>query len=136
MKKFFFTIALALTGVSLFAQEKTAPRSEFTIELSAPSLEVKAGESKEVAITLNRSKAYAKSKAILGISSGLPQGVTVTFEPAEGVIESSVAKVTVAESVKAGTYTIIFNSIMQQKSKGKMLKLVVGDGAAQISLNQ
>jgi hypothetical protein len=135
MKKIFFTIALALTGVSLHAQEKTVLRSEFAVELSTTSLEVKAGETKDVNIHLNRSKSFSKSKVVLGISSGLPEGVTVTFEPSEGVLENSVAKVAVAPTVKAGTYTLIVNGVMQNKSKGKMLKLVVNDGGQQVSLN-
>jgi hypothetical protein len=136
MKKILLTLTLALISVVVLAQEKTAPRSEFTVELSSPSLEVKPGESKDVTITLNRSKSFAKSKVALGISSGLPEGVTVTFAPAEGVIGSSVATIAVAESAKAGSYTIILNSTMQNKSKGKMLKLVVNENAQQISLNK
>lgn len=136
MKTFFLAVALSLTSVALLAQEKTTPRSEFVVELSTPSLDVKPGESKQVTITLNRSKSFSKSKANLSISSGLPQGVTVTFEPAEGVIESSVATITVAETTKAGNYTLILTGMMQNKSKGKMLKLTVNDGGQQISLNQ
>lgn len=136
MKKFFLTLAMALTVGGLLAQEKTAPRSEFTVELSTASLEVKPGETKEVTITLNRSKSFAKSKVLLSVTSGLPAGVSITFEPAEGVIGSSVAKIALTESVKAGTYTIILNSMMQNKSKGKMLKLVVNESGQEISLNK
>lgn len=128
MKKSILTLLTAFAGLTFVsAQEKTAPQKEYTLELSASTLEVKAGESKDVSITLNRSKAYSKSKAVLGLSSGLPQGVTVTFEPAEGVIENSVAKISVAENAKAGNYLIILNSRLQNKSKGATLKLVVMD---------
>jgi hypothetical protein len=132
MKKYILTIVLAAAAMTAsVAQEKTAPRTEFTVELSTSSLEVKAGETKEITLTLNRSKQYSKSKATLGLSSGLPQGVTVTFEPTDGVLESSVVKVAVAEHAKAGNYMIILNSTMQQKSKGTTLKLIVSEGTGE-----
>ena len=135
MKNVIFTILLAVATTALFAQEKTTPKSEFTVELSATTITAKAGETKTVDITLNRSKSYAKSKAKLGLSSGLPNGVTVEFEPAEGVIESSVAKITLGSEVKAGTYTIILNGVIQNKTKGKTLKLVVNDDSNTVTRN-
>lgn len=132
MKKYILTIVLAAAAITAsVAQEKTAPRTEFTVELSASSLEVRAGETKELTLTLNRSKQYSKSKATLGLSSGLPQGVTITFEPTDGVLESSVVKVAVAEHAKAGNYMIILNSTMQYKSKGATLKLIVTEGTGE-----
>lgn len=132
MKKYILTIVLAAAVLTAsVAQEKTAPRTEFTVELSTSSLEIKAGETKELTLTLNRSKQYSKSKATLGLSSGLPEGVTVTFEPTEGVLDNSIVKVAVAEHTKAGSYMIILNSTMQHKSKGATLKLVVTGGAGE-----
>lgn len=132
MKKYLLTIVLAAAAMTAsVAQEKTAPRTEFTVELSTTSLEVKAGETKELTLTLNRSKQYSKSKATLGLSSGLPQGVTVTFEPTDGVLENSVVKVAVAENAKAGNYMIILNSTIQHKSKGATLKLIVTEGTGE-----
>ena len=135
MKNVICTILFAVATTALVAQEKTTPKSEFTVELSASTVNVKPGETKSVDITLNRSKSYSKSKAKLGLSSGLPSGVTVTFEPSEGVIETSVAKITLSPEVKAGTYTIILNSVIQNKTKGKTLKLVVNDDANAVTLN-
>jgi uncharacterized membrane protein len=131
MKKFFLPLLFAVSS-TVFAQEKTAPRTEFLLELSSPTLEVKAGESKDVTITLNRSKAYSRSKAVLGLSSKLPEGITIAFEPAEGVIDSSKAKVTLSENVKPGNYLIILNGTIQHKSKGATLKVVVGEPVAKL----
>lgn len=132
MKKYILTMVLATAAITAsVAQEKTPPRTEFTVELSTTSLEIKAGETKELTLVLNRSKQYSKSKATLGLSSGLPEGVTVTFEPTEGVVESSVVKVTVAQQTKAGNYMIILNSTMQHRSKGATLKLVVTEGTGE-----
>ncbi|HEY9049607.1 MAG TPA: hypothetical protein VIN08_27105 [Ohtaekwangia sp.] len=126
MKNIILIATLVVTTITAAtAQEKTAPRTEYVVELSASTLEIKPGETKDVAITFNRSKSFAKSAATLGLSSGLPEGVTVTFEPAEGVMESSVAKISVAPATKAGSYMVILNSTIAHKSKGKTLKLVV-----------
>jgi hypothetical protein len=135
MKNVILTILFAVSGAALFAQEKIAPRTEFTVELSTTTLQATPGETKTVDVTLNRSKSYSKSNAKLGLSSGLPAGITIVFEPAEGIIESSVARITVGADVKAGTYTIIMNSVIQNKSKGKTLKLVVNDNIAAVTRN-
>jgi uncharacterized membrane protein len=126
MKKSILAFALATFAVAGFAQEKTAPRTEYTVDLSSTSVSAKPGETQDVTITLSRSKSYAKSKATLGVSTALPAGVTISFEPAEGVIESSVAHIAVASDVKPGSYLIILNSSIQNKSKGATLRLVVG----------
>lgn len=136
MKKFFLTLFVAIaSGTALFAQEKKTPSKEFILELSSSTLDVKQGGNKEVTVAINRSKSFSKSEVVLGLSSGLPQGVTVTFEPAEGLIESSVAKVAVAENVKAGNYMIILNGTIRNKSKGATLKLVVTGSNPDLSAN-
>jgi len=132
MKNSIFSLILALFATAALAQEKPAPAKEFSVELSAPSLEIKPGQTKNVTVTLNRSKGFAKSNATLGLLSGLPEGVTVTFEPAEGVITNSVATIAVAETTKAGNYMIIFKGTLQHKSKGATLKLAVTDGATEV----
>jgi hypothetical protein len=135
MKNIILSLLLAASSTALSAQEKIAPRSEFSVELSATTVEVKPGESKSVDITLNRSKSYAKSAAKLGLSSGLPDGVTVVFEPAEGVIDQSVARIAVGPEAKAGTYTIILNTVIQNKSKGKTLKLLINEAGNAVTRN-
>lgn len=131
MKKFILILVLSAIACTGFAQEKIIPRTEFAIDLSVSTMEALPGQIKNVEVNLNRSKSYSKSNATLGISSGLPQGVTVNFEPSEGVINSSVAKITITEDTKPGIYTLIFKGTIQQKSKGATLKLVVKDIAAE-----
>ena len=134
MKKIILSfIILSLAG-SLFAQE--APRNEFTVSLAEQSLTLKPGETKNVSLTLSRSKSFSKSKATLGLSSGLPQGISVVFSPAEEVLDSSEIQVTANESVKPGAYTVIIKSTMQNKNKGATLKVVVTDkDSSVVSLN-
>jgi hypothetical protein len=135
MKNLLLLLLVAVSGTALFAQEKKAPATEFLLELSSSTLEVMPGESKDVTITINRSKSFAKLDVTLGLSSGLPPGVTVTFEPSQGLLESSTAKIAVAENVKAGNYTIILNGTIRHKSKGATLKLVVTGPNQDITAN-
>jgi uncharacterized membrane protein len=128
-------VFVAVSGIALFAQDKKAPATEFLLELSSSALEVMPGESKDVTVTINRSKSFAKSDVTLGLSSGLPAGVTVTFEPSQGLLESSIAKIAVAENAKAGNYTIILNGTIRHKSKGATLKLVVAGSNQGITAN-
>lgn len=106
---------------------QTMPRSEFTLQLSKNQVEIKPGTATEVSVSIVRSKSFTRSKGKLGLSSTLPQGVSITFEPAEGLFESSVATVNVAENVKAGTYQLIVNAELNHIVKGSILKLTVTD---------
>ncbi|SHH32643.1 hypothetical protein SAMN04488109_3712 [Chryseolinea serpens] len=129
MKKTFLLLFVwALCVVSAAAQEKPAPRSEFAIELSTSSLEIKTGESRDVTVHLNRSKSYSKSKGVLGLSSGLPEGITVSFEPATDVTTEGIAKIAVAKTAKPGSYMIILNGTLEHKTKGATLTLTVREG--------
>jgi len=131
MKKILYSLFILAGAVSAQAQTKEAPRSEFLVELSASAVEAKAGDSKTITVTLNRSKSFSKPKATVGLSSGLPQGVSVTFNPAEGVQESTQATITLDAQAKPGQYTIILNATILGKSKGATLKLVVAEPTAQ-----
>lgn len=129
MKKTFLLLFVwAVCVVSASAQEKPAPRSEFAIELSTSSLEIKTGESRDVTVHLNRSKSYSKSKGVLGLSSGLPEGITVSFEPATDVTTEGIAKIAVAKTVKPGSYMLILNGTLEHKTKGATLTLTVREG--------
>lgn len=139
MKKIMYMIAFLFfvaPSTETFAQ--TAPRTEFAIQLSKNTLEVKAGTSTELNLNILRSKTYTKSKAKLGFSSKLPEGITASFEPAEGMFETSVVTISVAENTKAGQYQIIVNAELNNKVKGSILKLAVteGKGNPVVTLNE
>jgi hypothetical protein len=139
MKKLSYLITFLIfvaASTETFAQ--TAPRTEFAIQLSKNTLEVKAGTSTELNLNILRSKTYTKSKAKLGFSSKLPEGVTASFEPAEGMFETSVVTINVAENTKAGQYQLILNAELNNKVKGSIIKLVVteGKGNAVVTLNE
>ena len=103
MKKFLLSVlAIAAVTFTTAAQEKTAPRTEYSVSVSENAIQVKPGESKEITLTILRSQSFSKAKAELGLSSSLPEGVTVEFTPSEGLIDSSVVKVTAAAAAKEG----------------------------------
>jgi hypothetical protein len=88
-------------------------------------------------MSLLRSKDFSRSKANLGLSSSLPAGITLSYEPAEGVLESSVATITASKEAKAGQYQIILKSTLRNLTKGAIVKVVVEEGVAKdaVSLN-
>jgi hypothetical protein len=74
-----------------------------------------------------RSKTYKKSTATLGLSSSLPDGVVVTFEPENGLIDKTTVKITVGETTKPGEYLLILKATLQNHTKGATFKLIVNN---------
>jgi hypothetical protein len=133
MKKLFFLSAILVSfTVSAFAQ---APRTEYSVSLSEKVLTLKAGETKQLTVTLNKSKSFSKSGAKLGLSSSLPAGVTLAYEPAEGKFDSSVATFTASADAKAGEYQIIIKSTMNNITKGSVVKMVVESNVAKDAIS-
>jgi hypothetical protein len=121
------TIALFFVFALVSAQTKTElPRTEFTIDLSESSLMIKPGESKQVKVSITRSKYYSKEKAILGLQSSLPQGVTVSYEPKEGNFESSIATISIAPDAAVGVHQIVLSAMLSTKKKGTILRVTIG----------
>jgi uncharacterized membrane protein len=134
MKKIFLSLfAVAAVAISAVAQEKILPRTEYTVSLSENTVQVKPGESTNITVSIVRSKSYSKAEATLGLSSGLPEGITVTYAPAEGMFESSVATITASTEAKAGEYQLILKTTVNNKIKGSIVKLVVNSSTTSIT---
>jgi hypothetical protein len=132
--KTLLTVSLLFAASLVMAQTKAAlPRTDFTIDLSESTLTVKPGESKQVTISIARSKYFAKEKAILGLQSSLPQGVTISYEPKEGNFETSMATISVAPETAIGVHQIVLNAMLSTKKKGAILKLAVSND--QVAVN-
>lgn len=125
-KAFLLIVALVAVTFAATAQEKAVPRTEYTVSVSENTVQVNPGESKEITVSIVRSKSYAKADAKLGLSSALPEGITVSYAPAEGLFESSVATISAAADAKAGEYQIILRTSVNNKVKGSIVKLIVG----------
>lgn len=130
MKKLFpLVLILSVAVVSTaIAQDKTFPRTEYSVSLSEKVVNLKPGETKPVTVSLLKSKSYSRSKVNLGLSSTLPEGITVAFEPAEGVFDESVASISANSTAKDGEYQIIIKTTINNKIKGSIVKVVVGSG--------
>lgn len=126
MKNLILTfLAVAALSFTATAQDQAAPRTEYSVSLSETKIQVKPGESKDVTISILRSKSFSKAQAKLGLSSSLPEGITVGFAPAEGMFDSSVATISVAPNAKAGDYQLIVKTTLNNKIKGTIVKVSV-----------
>ena len=137
MKKLILLV-IVLVAVSIdksYAQEKTAPRTEYSVTLSENVIKLKPGETKEVTVSILKSKSYSRSTTKLGLSSSLPTGVTVGYEPAEGMFESSVATFTAGADAKLGEYQVILKTSVNNKIKGSILKVIIENGGDALSAN-
>lgn len=124
--KTLFTLSFLFVAAMVVAQTKTElPRTDFLVNLSESSLTLKPGESKQVTVSIVRSKYYAKEKAVLGLMGQLPKGITVTYEPAEGNFERSVATLSAAADALPGTYNVIISTMLSVKKKGEILRVTV-----------
>jgi len=128
MKNLLILAALTLT-LQTAAQTLVAPRSEFAIALSEETIQVKPGEAKAITVAIARSKSFAKGEATWGFSTALPSGVTIAYAPSPETPDSEVATITVAPFVNVGSYSLLLNATVRYKTKGTILKLVVGDPA-------
>jgi hypothetical protein len=117
-------IVCALT-VNCQAQTLEIPQDEFALTISSTDLEIAKGEAKSVEITILKSRGYRKSKARMGVSSNLPEGINVYFSPEGGVIERATALISVAKRTSPGTYFVILDSTIRYRKKGIVVKLTV-----------
>lgn len=124
---YLFTALLLATAISTSSAQQVAPRTEFIVKVSQNTVEIKPGTTTEISVDILRSKAYTKMNAKLGFSSQLPEGITATFEPAEGVITSSKLKFVASSTAKPGQYQLILNGTLNNKVKGTILKLTITD---------
>jgi len=139
MKKLLL-IAIVLVAATVkygYAQEKNVPKTEYSVSLSERVVTLKPGESKQVTVSILKSKAYSRSETRLGLSSSLPAGLSVSYEPAEGMFESSIATFSAAAGTAVGEYQIILKTNVKNKIKGSIVKVVVEGGVAKdaVSVN-
>jgi hypothetical protein len=136
MKKL-LTVAFLFAGISLFAQEQAVPRSEYAVSVSEKLVKIAPGETKQITVSILRSKGFSKSKAELGLSSTLPAGITLQYEPAVGLFDKSIATFHADANVPMGEYQVIIKSTVRNLTKGTIVKLVVGNEVSKdaVSMN-
>jgi hypothetical protein len=107
------------------AQDLDIPYKEFAISFSDYKMELSPGESKQVEVRVLKSKGFQKNKVKMGMSSELPKGVTVTFDPEKGYFDISNAIISVQGGVVPGQYSLILNATVNFTTKGAILKLTI-----------
>ena len=117
--------SLTVITLTLWAQTLETPQNEFVLSLSKEQLELSRGEKGGLEIMVLKSKRYQKSNAIMGVSSPLPEGVTITFSPAKGNFDSSTANISIATEAIPGQYMLILNATLNNTTKGMILKLLI-----------
>ena len=124
MKPLFIVMLISASIVS-YAQQVEIPQKEFTLTLSDETVTLARGENKKVDIRILKSKSYQKGKMKMGLSSSLPNGITLSFDPEMGDSDSSQATITALPEAQPGTYSIIVNATINYKTKGSILKIAV-----------
>lgn len=124
MKLSFLLFVLLLPFCS-DAQNLEIPQKEFTLSLSQAAVELSGGETENVEIRILKSKPYQKSKVKMGLSSSMPQGISITFNPDSGNFDLTEAVITVLPDAKPGQYSVIVNATLNYKTKASILKITI-----------
>ena len=125
MKTTLLSTVFILCSMLIQAQNAEAPIKDFTLQFSSPSIEMNRGESSKIDLTIQKSKHFQKGNVKLGTGSTLPKGVTVVYEPSTGVITSSSVNIATTAEAVPGTYNLILNGTINQKTKGVIVKLII-----------
>ena len=123
--KITFSLLLLLIVSAATGQNLKIPQNEFALSFSKEQLELSRGEKGELEILILKSKSYKKSKAKMGVSSSLPKGVTITFDPDKGTFDSAKANISIQADATPGQYMLILNATLNNKTKGSILKLLI-----------
>jgi hypothetical protein len=121
------TLVLILMAASLMAvsQNLEIPQKEFSLSFSEGRVELSRGETGQLNIGVLKSKEYRNRKVQMGISSSVPKGVTIAFDPDKGNFDFTKANISVGGDAVPGTYWLILNATLSYKTKGSIVKLTI-----------
>lgn len=120
-----FSFALLVVALTAQAQNLEIPQKEFTISCSKDQLELSRGDNEQIDVRVTKSRGYQKSKTKMGISSSLPNGVVITYDPDKGNFDSTKATILIEEDAVPGEYSIILNATLNYTTKGTILNLLI-----------
>jgi hypothetical protein len=104
---------LALAPAILFINfnAQAAPQADFSLSVNPPSLTINPGGSATATVTITRGGGFTGGVTLDAFEAVpavvLPNGVTITFNPASTTGNSSVATITVPSAVPAGVVNVI-----------------------------
>jgi hypothetical protein len=125
--KIVFSILFVSVVAAVNAQNTEILRTDFNLHFSKNVWEVSPGKNVEFDIGILKSRSYHKSKIKMGVSSSLPQGVSITFNPDAGVFDSTRAVIAVGDHAARGQYLIVLTATLNNKTKGAIVKLLISD---------
>lgn len=135
MKKLILSL-IALIGLVQFetkAQTKSE-RFDYKLEIASDAIQLKAGSTAQVDLNLVRGGRYKNHEATLGLSSGLPAGLTVNYEPAVNVMEKSLITISSTKETKPGVYYVGIKATILNTIKSTLLKVEVKDALAETAV--
>jgi len=124
MRQVGLMMLLSMASLCVKAQSNTTlPRKEFTVHADALAVDIAAGSTGKVNLQIMRSKNFQKSEASFHVASSLPEGVTIRYDVQN---ESDYAAViSTTTHVTPGTYQVIMNCTIHNKTKGVIVKLKI-----------
>jgi hypothetical protein len=124
MRQVGLMMLLCMASLCAKAQSNTEiPKKEFTVHADALAVDITAGSTGKVNLQIIRSKNFQKSEASFRVASSLPEGVTIRYDAQN---ESDYAAVIATTSQAApGTYQVIMNCTIHNKTKGVIVKLKI-----------
>jgi hypothetical protein len=123
MKKTILLSFMALSMMISASFAQSIPKKEFTLSISEKSINLAPGESQAIAVTINRSKAYKKTKITLSLGSALPEGLSVAFENGTDPLNQRKMILTADENTTIPSKTLVLKAKSSRVSKGVMFKL-------------
>lgn len=120
-------LILLVSSFSLYAnaQNSQIQQKEFSISVEPASLQLNRGDSKKLVVSILKSKGFQGDESVMGLSSSLPSGVSVSFTPDKGNMDASELAITVAAEAVPGQCNVIVNCTMNHLKKGTIVKLII-----------
>ena len=124
MKQVGLIMLLCLATLCTRAQSGAEiPKKEFTVHAEAQTVDITAGSTGKINLQILRSKNFQKSEASFRVASSLPEGITIRYD-AENESDYA-AVITTTPQVTPGTYQVIMNCTIHNKTKGVIVKLKI-----------
>jgi hypothetical protein len=125
MKILLVSLLIAFGCIGASCQTRDIPQKEFTLTADRNEITLKRDESAGLDIVILKSKEVKGSMVSMGVSSTLPAGIAVNFDPEKGLIEMSTVKISASGETKAGIYNLIITAKIRNKLKGIIVKLII-----------
>jgi hypothetical protein len=122
MQKLMATIICFLLVWNLAAQP---PKTEFTFQAKTSRVAVSRGGTNNLDLSIVRSKRYEESEMKLSVGSALPTGIEVSFQSPNDTAATALVTVVAKEAALPGTYNVVLNCTINNKTKGVIVKLVI-----------